>query len=121
MTNLQKGRTMKESFDIPLGIASFIISFVLLVLGIIAFNVSLTETERTANQLSVFKTDAQQQLSILSQKVEENEKQIDVLIQRSEKQDDLNAVYEKYFDNIEKRLAILAKNVLGIGSGEEDD
>ena len=112
---------MKESFDVPLGIVSFAISFVLLFIGIIAFNVSFKETEKAANQLSVFKTDAQQQLSIISQKVEENEKQIDVLIQRSEKQDDLNAVYEKYFDNIEKRLAILVRNILGIKSGEEDD
>ena len=82
---------------------------------------AIKESGKASNQISVFKTDAQQQLSILSQKVEENEKQINTLIQRSEKQDDLNAVYEKYFDNIEKRLAILARNILGIKSGEEDD
>lgn len=110
---------MKESFDVPLGIVSFVVSFVLLVLGIIAFNMSLSESEKVSNQFSVLKTDTQQQLSILSQKLEEDKKQINVLVQCSEKQDDLNAVYKKYFDNIENRLAILARNVLGIEDGEE--
>ena len=110
---------MKESFDVPLGIASFVVSFVLLVLGIIAFNMSLSESEKVRDQLSVFKTDTQQQLSILNQKIKEDEQKIDILVQCSEKQDDLNAVYKKYFDNIENRLAILARNVLGIEDGEE--
>ncbi len=110
---------MREKFDVPLGIVSFIVSFVLLVMGLFAFNMSLSESEKVSNQLSVFKTDTQQQLSILSQKTEENEQKIDILVQRSEKQDDLNAVYKKYFDNIENRLAVLARNVLGIEDGEE--
>lgn len=112
---------MKESFDVSLGIVSFVISSVLLIAGIAGFWTLLDGIEKTNQQLSVFEKDFQQQLPILSQKVEENEKQINVLIQRSEKQDDLNAVYEKYFDNIEKRLAILARSILGIKSGEEDD
>lgn len=110
---------MRESFDVPLGIVSFVVSFVLLILGIIAFNMSLSESEKVSTQLSVFKTDTQQQLSILNQKIEEDEQKIDILVQRSEKQDDLNAVYKKYFDNIENRLAVLARNVLGIEDGEE--
>lgn len=109
---------MRESFDVPLGIASFFVSFVLLVMGIIAFNMSLSESEKVSNQFSVFKTDAQQQLSIISQKIEEDEQKIDVLIQTSEKQDELNALNIKTHDNIEKRLAILARNVLGIKGGE---
>lgn len=110
---------MKESFDVPLGIVSFVVSFVLLVMGLFAFDMSLSESEKVSSQLSVFKTDTQQQLSILNQKIDEDEQKIDILIQCSEKQDDLNAVYEKYFDNIEKRLTILARNVLGIEDGEE--
>lgn len=110
---------MKESFDVPLGIVSFVVSGVLLIMGIIAFNMSLSESEKVSNQLSVFKTDTQQQLSIFNKKIEEDEQKIAILVQRSEKQDDLNAVYKKYFDNIENRLAVLARNVLGIEDGEE--
>lgn len=79
---------MKEIFDVPLGIASFIISFVLLIMGIIAFNMAIKESEKVSEQLSVFKTDTQQQLSVLSQKL--NEKENKVLIYCVKKQEESN-------------------------------
>ena len=69
---------MENSFDVLLGIVSFIVSVVLLNLGIIAFSVSLNESKKVGNQLSVFKTETQQQLSILSQKLEEKEKNVPI-------------------------------------------
>ena len=79
---------MRESFDIPLGIVSFVVSFVLLVMGLFAFDMSLSESEKVSNQLSVFKTDTQQQLSVLSQKLDEKEKK--VLIYCVKKQEESN-------------------------------
>ena len=79
---------MKEKFDVTLGIVAYIIVNILIFFGIVVSCVLISETEKTNDQLSVLRTDTQQQLSVLSQKLDEKENK--VLIYCVKKQEESN-------------------------------
>lgn len=67
---------MREKFDITFGIVAYIIANILIFFGIVVSCILISVTEKTNDQLSVFRTDTRQQLSVLTQKLEEKENKV---------------------------------------------
>lgn len=79
---------MKEKFDVTLGVVAYIIANILIFFGIVVSCILISISERVNNQLSDFKTDTKQQLSVLSQKLDDKENK--VLIYCDKKQEEPN-------------------------------
>ena len=69
---------MREKFDVTLGVVAYIIANILIFFGIVVSCILISVSERVNNQLSDFRTDTKQQLSVLSQKLDEKEKSVPI-------------------------------------------
>ena len=79
---------MREKFDVTLGIVAYIIVNILIFFGIVVSCILISVSERVNSQLSDFRVDTKQQLSVLSQKLDEKENK--VLIHCVEKHEESN-------------------------------
>ena len=69
---------MREKFDVTLGVVAYIIVNILIFFGIVVSCILISVSEKVNNQLSDFRTDTKQQLSVLSQKLDEKEKSVPI-------------------------------------------
>lgn len=82
---------MKEKFDVTLGVVAYIIANILIFFGIVVSCILISVSERVNNQLSDFRTDTKQQLSVLSQKLDEKGKNVPIYyVTKQENNEDEN-------------------------------
>lgn len=90
---------MREKFDVTLGVVAYIIANILIFFGIVVSCILISVSERVNNQLSDFRTDTKQQLSVLTQKLEEKENK--VLVYRVKKQEESSNEDENACNRVE--------------------
>lgn len=79
---------MREKFDVTLGIVAYIIVNILIFFGIVVSCILISVSEKVNSQLSDFRIDTKQQLSVLSQKLDEKKNK--VFIYCDKKQEESN-------------------------------